>query len=79
MKEAKVVSYQQLVQAELAKALCQERAVECGYYALTSAIEGDSYGRNKAFSLMRQLMRCVQRLDKLEDRSLRQSLAADGR
>jgi hypothetical protein len=78
MKATKAITYQQLVQAEVAKALCQERAVECGYYALTSALEGDSFGRNKAFNLMRRLMRCVQRLDKLEDQSLRQSLAIDG-
>lgn len=74
MKEVNAVSYQQLIQAELAKTLCQERAVECGYYALTSAIEGDSFGRNKAFTLMRRLMQCVRRLDKIEDRSLRQAL-----
>lgn len=79
MKEPKAISYELLVQAELAKMLCHERAVECGYFALTLAIEGDAFGKNKAFSLMKKLMRCVQRLDRMEDRSLRQSLAVGGR
>ena len=62
-KASRIESYRLSIQAAIAKTLCQEQAIECGYAALAAAIEGHSWKRNRYMNLMRRFGSCEKILE----------------
>lgn len=62
-KASRIESYRLSIQAAIAKTLCQEQAIDCGYSALAAAIEGQSWQRNRYMNLMRRFGSCSKILD----------------
>lgn len=62
-KASRIESYRQRMQAIIAKTLCNEQAIDCGYAALAAAIEGRAWQRNRYMNLMRRFADCSRLLD----------------
>lgn len=62
-KASRIESYRNRMQAIVAKTLCQEQAIDCGYAALAAAIEGRAWQRNRYMNLMRRFANCTRLLD----------------
>ena len=62
-KASRIDSYRLKLQAAIAKALCQEQAIDCGYAALAAAIEGHAWERNRYMNLMRRFGSCSRILE----------------
>lgn len=62
-KASRIESYRLSIQAAIAKTLCQEQAIDCGYAALAAAIEGQSWQRNRYMNLMRRFGSCSKILE----------------
>lgn len=62
-KASRIESYRLRVQATVAKALCQEQAIDCGYAALAAAIEGRTWQRSRYTNLMRRFASCSRILE----------------
>lgn len=64
-KREKLSNYRLRMQAKIANAFCREQAIECGYAALASAIEGKAWERHHYINLMRRFMMCAKNLGSL--------------
>ena len=62
-KASRTDTYRTRMQAIVAKTLCQEQAIDCGYAALAAAIEGRAWQRNRYMNLMRRFASCTRLLD----------------
>jgi hypothetical protein len=49
--------------------ICHERAIDCGYAALASAIEGKAWERNRYLNLMRRLAGLERRLHRADHKA----------
>ena len=62
-KLTRVKAYRLELRAKIAKALCKEKAIDCGYAALAAAIEGKAWERNRYINLMRRFVTFANVLD----------------
>lgn len=62
-KASRIETYRQRMQAIIAKTLCQEQAIDCGYAALAAAIEGRAWQRHRYINLMRRFASCSRLLE----------------
>lgn len=62
--KSRATKYVQAIQAQIAKVLCQEQAIDCGYAALASAIEGKPWERARYLKLMRRFGFCAAELER---------------
>lgn len=64
MKKASIIESQRIkIQAAIAKTLCQEQAIDCGYAALAAVIEDRAWQRNRYMNLMRRFGSCSRILE----------------
>lgn len=70
----KVNAYGLHLKDRIAHVLFREKAIDCGYAALASAIEGKAWERNRYFNMMRRLVALGQLVETVPSANKNRSL-----